>query len=101
MIYDCQGRIVSPFVLLNGLSMAKGIDQYRFIQEDITEYTLWLNGDQNEIDEKAILDFIRPYFGAEAKIQVEYMEEIPVLNSGKRKSFENRCEKYQRKENSI
>ena len=30
MIYDCKGRIVSPFVLLNGLSMAKGINQYRF-----------------------------------------------------------------------
>ena len=25
---------------------------------------------------------------------MEYVDEIPVLNSGKRKSFENRCEKY-------
>ena len=94
MIYDTKGRIVSPFVLLNGLSMAKGIDQYRFIQEDVKKYTLWLNGDQEEIDEKAILDFIQPYFGEDAEITVEYVEEIPVLNSGKRKSFENRCGKY-------
>lgn len=97
MIYDCKGRIVSPFVLLNGLSMAKGIDQYRFIQEDETRYTLWLNGDKEQIDEKAILDFIGPYFGEEAEITVEYVDEIPVLNSGKRKSFENRCEKYIKK----
>ena len=85
MIYDCKGRIVSPFVLLNGLSMAKGINQYRFIQEDVTKYTLWLNGDRQVIDEKAILDFISP------------VDEIPVLSSGKRKSFENRCEKYIKK----
>ena len=97
MIYDCKGRIVSPFVLLNGLSMAKGINQYRFIQEDVTRYTLWLNGNKDEIDEKAILDFISPYFGEEAQITVEYVDEIPVLNSGKRKSFENRCEKYNKK----
>ena len=97
MIYDCKGRIVSPFVLLNGLSMAKGINQYRFIQEDVTRYTLWLNGSKEEIDEKAILDFISPYFGEEAEITVEYVDEIPVLNSGKRKSFENRCEKYNKK----
>ena len=97
MIYDCQGRIVSPFVLLNGLSMAEGICQYRFIQEDVTRYTLWLNGDKNVIDEQGILDFIKPYFGEEAEITVEYVDEIPVLNSGKRKSFENRCEKYRKK----
>ena len=94
MIYDTKGRIVSPFVLLNGLSMAKGIDQYRFIQEDVKKYTLWLNGDREKIDEKAILDFIQPYFGEDAEITVEYVDEIPVLNSGKRKSFENRCGKY-------
>lgn len=97
MIYDCQGRIVSPFVLLNGLSMTKGIRQYRFIQEDVTKYTLWLNGDRDVINEKEILDFISPYFGREAEIRVEYVDEIPVLNSGKRKSFENRCEKYIKK----
>ena len=96
MIYDCEGRIVSPFVLLNGLSMAKGIHQYRFIQEDVTKYTLWLNGDKEMIDEKGILAFIKPYFGSQAEITVEYLDEIPVLNSGKRKSFENRCEKYLR-----
>ena len=73
------------------------INQYRFIQEDVARYTLWLNGNKDEIDEKAILDFISPYFGEEAQITVEYVDEIPVLNSGKRKSFENRCEKYNKK----
>lgn len=101
MIYDCEGRIVSPFVLLNGLAMAKGIHQYRFIQEDVTKYTLWLNGDKEMIDEKGILAFIRPYFGSQAEITVEYLDEIPVLNSGKRKSFENRCEKYLRQQGNT
>ncbi len=72
----------------------KGVKQFRFIQEDVKKYTLWLNGDENLIDKELILDRIKPYFGREAEITIEMIDEIPVLNSGKRKYIENRCEKY-------
>ena len=97
LIYDCDGKAVTPYIITNNLWDIQGVKQYRFIQEDVARYTLWLNGNKDEIDEKAILDFISPYFGEEAQITVEYVDEIPVLNSGKRKSFENRCEKYNKK----
>ena len=55
---------------------------------------IWLNGDQEKMDQKEILGRIRPYLGEEARIKVEIVDEIPVLASGKRKYIENRCEKY-------
>jgi phenylacetate-CoA ligase len=94
MIYDCKGRIVSPFILLNGLAMEKEIRQFRFVQESISTYTLWLDADSSRVDEDRILNFIQPYFGEEAKITIEYKKDIPLLRSGKRKLFENRCERY-------
>ena len=44
--------------------------------------------------EKELLDYIRSYFGEDASITLSYVDEIPVLNSGKRKNIENRCAKY-------
>ena len=62
--------------------------QYRFIQEDVKDYTIWLNGDQEKMDQEEILRRIRPYLGEEAHIKVEIVDEIPVLASGKRKYIE-------------
>ena len=69
--------------------------QYRFIQEDVQDYTIWLNGDPEKMDQEEILRRIRPYLGEEARIKIEMVDEIPVLASGKRKYIENRCQKYQ------
>jgi phenylacetate-CoA ligase len=68
----------------------KGVKQFRFIQEDAATYTLWLNGDKEEMDVENILERIRPYLGEKAQLTVEYVDEIPVLASGKRKYIENR-----------
>ena len=94
MIYDTKGRIVSPFVLLNGLSMAKGISQYRFIQEDIRKYTLWLNGEKKRSTRKPFLILSVLISERTRRSRWSIWTRFPVLNSGKRKSFENRCEKY-------
>lgn len=94
LLYDCTGKALTPYVITNNMWDIKGVKQFRFIQETETQYTLWLNGDKREINVKEILERIRPYFGDIAEIKVEFVDEIPVLNSGKRKYIENRCEKY-------
>ena len=94
LIYDCKGNAVTPYIITNNLWDIEGVKQYRFIQEDVKDYTIWLNGDQEKMDQKEILGRIRPYLGEEARIKVEIVDEIPVLASGKRKYIENRCEKY-------
>ena len=65
-----------------------GVKQYRFVQEDVRDYTIWLNGDPEAMDREEILRRIRPYLGEEARIKVEIVDEIPVLASGKRKYIE-------------
>lgn len=95
LIYDCNGKAVTPYIITNNLWDIKGVKQYRFIQEDLKKYTIWLNGDPKEMDQEEILGRIRPYLGEEAEITVEFVDEIPVLASGKRKYIENRCEAYQ------
>ena len=95
LIYDCDGKAVTPYIITNNLWDIQGVKQYRFIQEDVQDYTIWLNGDPEKMDQEEILRRIRPYLGEEARIKIEMVDEIPVLASGKRKYIENRCQKYQ------
>ena len=95
LIYDCKGNAVTPYIITNNLWDIEGVKQYRFIQEDVKDYTIWLNGDPEKMDQEEILRRIRPYLGEEARIKIEMVDEIPVLASGKRKYIENRCQKYQ------
>lgn len=97
MIYDCNGKAVTPYIITNNMWDVKGVKQFRFIQETETSYTLWLNGDREKMNVEDILSRIQPYLGEEAQIKIDYVDEIPVLNSGKRKYIENRCEKYKGK----
>ena len=46
------------------------------------------------MDVEDILGRITPYFGADADIRITYVDEIPVLASGKRKYIENQCPEY-------
>lgn len=94
MIYDCWGKAVTPYVITNNLWDVKGVKQFRFIQEDVGKYTLWLNGDASQMDTGDIIKRIRPYLGKNADISIDFVDEIPVLNSGKRKYIENRCPLY-------
>lgn len=93
-IFDTAGNALTPFVITNNLWDVEGVLQYRFIQETVNTYTLELNGDRDVINEEDILGRILPYFGEGAEIQVVYVDEIPVLSSGKRKYIENRCGEY-------
>ena len=97
MIYDCDGKAVTPYIITNNMWDVKGVKQFRFIQETETSYTLWLNGDREQMNVEDILSRIQPYLGEKAQIKIDYVDEIPVLNSGKRKYIENRCEKYKGK----
>ena len=33
----------------------RGVKQFRFIQEDLTKYTLWLNGDREQMNIEDII----------------------------------------------
>ncbi|MFR9606679.1 MAG: hypothetical protein SNI42_06760 [Rikenellaceae bacterium] len=88
MIYDTVGNPVFPMVLARVLKNYEGIVQWQFIQKSQNAYKLKINKDQ-DLNESQILQGLREYFGDDATITIVYVDDIPVLKSGKRKSVIN------------
>lgn len=86
LIYDVNGEVVSPFLLCRTMRLTRGIEQWQFIQEDKTNYTLKIttnDGSRPTLD-KEMEDFHKT-LGEGSHVVIEYVQEIPVLNSLKRK----------------
>lgn len=89
-IYSTSGKMLSPYVINNTMWRFLEIKQYQFIQNDKKDYTLKINCDQNSLNsEKNIIKALKEYIGENAKIEIIYVDEIPLLSSGKRKQVIN------------
>lgn len=96
LLYDTRGNAVTPYVITNNLWNADGVGQYRFLQTGLTDYELRLSGDRDRMKPEDLVARIRPALGQDAKIRVTFVDEIPVLASGKRKYIENLCPAYKK-----
>lgn len=99
LIYDTQHRVVSPLLLCRTMRLSKGIEQWQFIQNSPTHYILKLAISNSVAPscEKEIFSF-RQVLGEEASIEVKYVNEIPVMNSLKRKLIVSNLNKAQTQE---
>ena len=88
MIFDCNGRAISPHTITNNMWNFTNIKQFQFIQTDKKNYKLRINTDE-KIDESKLLNVFLSIIGQEAIIKIEYCDEIPVLASGKRRYIVN------------
>ena len=87
LIYDRKHEVVSPFLLCRTMRLAKGIEQWQFIQKTEKDYLIKIavtEGHTAPSLTKEILEF-KCVLGEDACISVEYVDEIPVMNSLKRK----------------
>ncbi|MDR7871382.1 MAG: hypothetical protein RIN55_11000 [Tissierellaceae bacterium] len=85
-IYNTRGEMISPHAITNGFwKYSNVLKQFQFIQEDINRYKIILNVMDNFNHESIILSTIKSIVGDNSIVEVEYRNEIPVLNSGKRK----------------
>lgn len=89
MVFNTAGDLVSSFTITNGMWKYTELKQYQFIQTGISEYLFKLNCTlpfkrENEL----IIDF-KNIFGKNSKMAIEYVDEIPLLHSGKRKKVMN------------
>lgn len=69
-----------------------GIAQFKFIQKKSDSYQLILNVTdlfEKEKQEACIIKTMKNILGTNANLEVGYVDEIPVLSSGKRKYIEN------------
>jgi len=89
LIYDTAGFLVSSYVITNNMWKYMEIKQYQFIQTSEKEYLFKLNTDMPFDREREIISEFTNYFGQDSTISVEYVSEIPLLASGKRKKVMN------------
>jgi phenylacetate-CoA ligase len=88
-IFNTNGDLISSYVVTNNMWKYKELRQYQFIQLSDTRYKFKLNVSEsfNRKDE-LIAEFLG-YLGDNAQIEIEYVDEIPLLSSGKRKKVVN------------
>jgi len=94
LIYDTDGGVVSPFLLCRTMRLTTGIEQWQFIQRGTKEYGIRVavtNGKNPDLTKE--IEMFKDTLGKDADITVEYVNEIPVLNSLKRKLIVSELEK--------
>lgn len=85
LVYDTKGQPVHPMNFARILKNLPGIVQWQFIQKGKQEYLVRLNLTENGSVKNAVQE-IKAVLGEDAEVCVEYVDDIPVLASGKRKS---------------
>lgn len=85
-IYTTNGNLLSPVVVTNGLWGIANVNQFQFIQNGANEYAIRLNASADEVVLEDILGRLKKTLGLDANIAVEFVDEIPVLASNKRKT---------------
>ena len=90
MIFKTDGNAVSPHIVTNTMWPYKTIRQWQFIQFSPKGYKFKISGELSKEQQNEIENILRGYLGKNAEFTYEYVSEIPVLASGKRKQIENR-----------
>ena len=86
IIYDTKGNVLTPHTW--GVNMRKysNLKQWQFIQEDKKKYVLKVNGGEGIYSREDFENTLRSILGSDAEIVIQYVDEIPVLSSGKFKN---------------
>ncbi len=87
LIYNVDGELVSSFIITNNMWYFTEILQYQFIQLTEIDYKFILNlGEGTPFTrEGELISLFSNILGITSNITIEYVDEIPLLNSGKRK----------------
>ncbi|MGN0613940.1 MAG: hypothetical protein ACI4JB_08585 [Porcipelethomonas sp.] len=92
LIFDTYGNPVQPMALARILKNLNGIVQWQFIQTGEFNYKIRLNVEK-EIAVVECVNELKELLGDSATIEIEKVDEIPVLASGKRKPVINEWKK--------
>jgi phenylacetate-CoA ligase len=85
-VYDTSGRRLIIFAFDATFErLGSLVKQFQFVQEGKTRYRLRLCVNETFSQEQSVVEQLKKILGDDAQIEIDYVEEIPVLNSGKRK----------------
>ncbi|MHA1280482.1 MAG: phenylacetate--CoA ligase family protein [Candidatus Helarchaeota archaeon] len=91
MIFDCNGKQISPVSVSEEIKHIEGIKQWQFVQSNKCEYELIINPETESINKEDIIHRLSTILGEGALLNIKFVKEIPVLNSGKRRLIVNLC----------
>ena len=89
LIYDTKGALVSSYIVYKNMWQYTEINQYQLIQCGEKDYIFKVNSDETFKREEQLIKEFKTYLGDDANFKVEYVDEIPLLSSGKRKKIVN------------
>lgn len=90
LTYDTVGGAISPLTYGRILKHYGDISQWQFVQEGPRDYVLKvIMRKQDDELMNTIVSQLREKLGSDASIGIEYVDDIPVLASGKRKPVVN------------
>ncbi len=98
MFTDTKGAFVSSHIIHHILQF-KDIEQFQFVQEENDHYIIKIKSLErlHARDEDALRQQYLEYFGEDANLKIQYVKNIPLLASGKRKLVINNAAKNQKK----
>lgn len=96
MFTNTKGEYISSHIIHHILQYDE-IDQFQFIEEENKKYIIKLkvSSDFDFSTETGLINQYKEYFGTDAMIQIEYVKDIPLLLSGKRKLVINNAIKIE------
>lgn len=89
MIFGDENQPVSPHSISTAMWKYKTVDQYQFAQVAQGSYQIRINAKPASILESELIDDLKRVVGSKAKIEIVYVDDIPVLSSGKRRYIVN------------
>ncbi len=89
ILLSTQGKMISPFKFMAIVPKYPEVKQFQFIQTNPSAYIIKINIDGPFPKERELIGLFRSYVGNNAHIKIEYVNEIPLLNSKKRKISRN------------
>jgi phenylacetate-CoA ligase len=88
-ITNSNGNIINPFTIYNNLYRYPEISQIQLIQKSKTDYTFLLNLKEEFARKEEFITFFKAILGDEAIVSIKFVNNIPLLKSGKRKIIVN------------
>jgi phenylacetate-CoA ligase len=89
MVYDADGNYLSPHKISVAFWSFPEVKQFQFIQKSKKEYLVRLKVHGLFNKEKALFTKLIGLLGDSARLEFEYTDVIPTLDSGKRKYIQN------------
>jgi len=89
VVYNTKGELLSLHVIGSLMAKYSDLKQFQFIQEGKTDYVIRLN---TAVEFQSVSQLVRECkacLGENSHIQVAYLDEIPLLASGKRREVVN------------